>query len=69
MVDRQAFVYVPGDIRGLFRRLNGASMVDILETLDALLKEKNFFRMSASTACSSTVRAFSSKGWKWRCPP
>jgi hypothetical protein len=43
MIDRQAFVYVPGDITGLFRRLNGAPMSDILDTFEALLKEKNFY--------------------------
>src|SRR3954454_5957934 len=43
MVDRQAFAYVPGDITGLFRRLNPAPMYDILDTFDALLKEKNFY--------------------------
>ncbi len=43
MVDRDAFSFVPGDVTGLFRRLNGAPMYDILDTLDALLKEKNFY--------------------------
>jgi hypothetical protein len=43
MVDQGAFPFVPGDITGLFRRLNGAPMYDILDTLDALLKKKNFY--------------------------
>lgn len=43
MIDRGAFSFVPNDITGLFRRLNGAPMYDILDTLDALLKEKNFY--------------------------
>lgn len=43
MIDRTAFSFVPKDLVGLFRRLNGACMADILDTLDALLKEKNFY--------------------------
>jgi len=43
MIDRQSFMFVPGNIKGLFQRLNGAPMYDILDTLDALLKEKNFY--------------------------
>jgi hypothetical protein len=43
MIDRGAFPFVPDDITGLFRRLNGAPMYDILDTLDALLKEKDFY--------------------------
>lgn len=43
MVDRGALPLVPSDVTGLFRRLNGLAMYDILDTLDALLKEKNFY--------------------------
>jgi hypothetical protein len=43
MIDRQLFLLVPGNITGLLQRLNGAPMYDILDTFDALLKEKNFY--------------------------
>lgn len=43
MIDKQAFQCVPGNIKALFQRLNGDAMYDILDTLDALLKEKNFY--------------------------
>src|ERR1051326_9495771 len=43
MIQRTAFSYVPNDITGLFRWLNGCAMYDILDTLDALLHEKNFY--------------------------
>jgi hypothetical protein len=43
MIDRGAFPLVPGDMVGFFRRMNGCSMSDILDTMDALLKEKNFY--------------------------
>jgi hypothetical protein len=43
MIDRQVFAFVPGNITLVFQRLNGAPMYDILDTFDALLKEKNFY--------------------------
>lgn len=43
MIDRNLFSLVPGNITGLFRSLNGAPMYDILDTLEALTKEKSFY--------------------------
>lgn len=43
MIDRQVFALVPGNMTAAFQRLNGAPMYDILDTFDALLKEKNFY--------------------------
>ena len=44
MVDRIAFTFLAqNNFKGLFQRLNGAPMYDILDTLDAMLKEKGFF--------------------------
>ncbi len=44
MVDRSAFdIYARRDFVGLFRLLNGMPMYDILDTLDALLKERSYY--------------------------
>jgi hypothetical protein len=43
MIDRNLFSLVPGNITGLFRSLNGAPMYDILDTLEAVTKEKSFY--------------------------
>lgn len=43
MIDRGAFPLVPGNMVGFFQRMNGCAMYDILDTMDALLKQKNFY--------------------------
>lgn len=44
MVDRISFtLHAQGNIKAIFQRLNGFTMGDILDTFDALLKEKSFY--------------------------
>lgn len=42
MLNRIAFDLFPPDATRMFRQLNGCTMPDILDTLDALMKQKNF---------------------------